>query len=384
MAALSTGHLATDVAQGALPALLPYLKDEYGLSYTMTAALVLCSTVASSVIQPLFGVWSDARGALWLLPSGVVLSGLGMALVGVAPSYPLVALAVLVSGIGVAAFHPEGSKFASYASGAKRASGMSLFSIGGNVGFGLGPLFAAASLGALGLHGSLLLVVPGIVVGVALVSLVPYLARFAPDRHAELARPREPSDSRGMTLLLAVVGLRSLAHMGLFAFIPLWEVSNGASKTRGTAMLTVFLIAGAIGTIFGGSLADRFGLRRILILSFVVSVPLTLTYVLVGGALGTVALALDGAAVIGTFGLTIVMSQQYMPARVAMASGLSIGLAIGLGGVAATALGAIADTIDLRTALLLTAAGPALCAVLTLRLPPVRRARLSEPAASTS
>ncbi len=383
MAALSTGHLATDVAQGALPALLPYLKDEYGLSYTMTAALVLCSTVASSVIQPLFGFWSDARGALWLLPSGVVLSGLGMALVGVAPSYPLVALAVLVSGIGVAAFHPEGSKFASYASGAKRASGMSLFSIGGNVGFGLGPLFAAASLGALGLHGTLLLVVPGIVVGVALVSLIPYLARFAPDHRVERARPREPSDSRGMTLLLAVVGLRSLAHMGLFAFIPLWEVSNGASKTHGTAMLTVFLIAGAIGTIFGGSLADRFGLRRILILSFVVSVPLTLTYVLVGGALGTVALALDGAAVIGTFGLTIVMSQQYMPARVAMASGLSIGLAIGLGGVAATALGAIADTIDLRTALLLTAAGPALCAVLTLRLPPVRRARLSEPAAST-
>src|SRR5918992_1417284 len=128
MAALSSGPLATDLAQGALPAPLPYLVDKFDLTYTMAAALVLAATISSSVIQPAFGLWSDARGALWLLPAGVAVAGIGMALVAVAPSYPLVLLAVLVSGLGVAAYHPEGSKFASYASGERRASGMALFS----------------------------------------------------------------------------------------------------------------------------------------------------------------------------------------------------------------------------------------------------------------
>jgi FSR family fosmidomycin resistance protein-like MFS transporter len=148
-------------------------------------------------------------------------------------------------------------------------------------------------------------------------------------------------------------------------------------------LLSLFLFTGAIGTVFGGPLADRFGLRPVLLSSFVASVPLILVYVLVGGAVGGVTLALAGAAVIGTFGLTIVMSQEYMPGRVGMASGLSIGLAIGLGGVAALSLGAVADAVDLRTAILATAAGPAVCVLLTLLLPPVRRARLVEPAPST-
>ena len=381
MAALSTGHLATDLSQGALPALLPYLKTEFGLSYTMAAALVLASTFSSSIVQPLFGFISDARGALWLLPAGVVISGVGMGLASAAPTYPLVALAVMLSGLGVAAFHPEGSKFASLVSGARRASGMSFFAIGGNVGFALGPLMASGLILTLGLHGGLLLMVPGAIVAGVLVTLLPYLSRFAPEPHPAGRSSREPSQQKGMALLLAVVGLRSLAHMGLFAFVPLWEVHKGNSEAHGTLLLSLFLFAGAVGTIFGGPLADHFGLKPVLLWSFAVSVPLILVYVLVGGILGGITLALAGVAVIGTFGLTIVMSQQYMPGRVAMASGLSIGLAIGLGGVAATSLGAIADTIDLRTAVLLTAAGPAACLLLTLLLPPVERRRVPAPAA---
>ena len=144
MAALSSGHLATDLAQGSLPALLPFLKAEFDLTYTMASALVLAATISSSLIQPLFGLWSDVRGALWLLPAGVGLAGVGMALAAAAPSYPLTFLAVLAAGLGVAAYHPEGSKFASYASGTRRASGMSFFSVGGNIGFALGPVYASA------------------------------------------------------------------------------------------------------------------------------------------------------------------------------------------------------------------------------------------------
>src|SRR5689334_19720781 len=117
MAALSGGHLAVDFAGGALFTLIPDLHDKFHLSYTLTAVLALTATISGSLIQPLFGRWSDRRGAIWLIPSGVALGGIGIALASVAPVYGLVVLCVIVSGLGTAAFHPEGSKFAAYVSG---------------------------------------------------------------------------------------------------------------------------------------------------------------------------------------------------------------------------------------------------------------------------
>src|SRR3954447_7036703 len=125
MAALSSGHLATDLAQGSLPALLPFLKAEFDLTYTMASALVLAATISSSLIQPLFGLWSDVRGALWLLPAGVGLAGVGMALAAAAPSYPLPLLAVLAAGVGGAPSPRGGASSATGGTGARRASGMS-------------------------------------------------------------------------------------------------------------------------------------------------------------------------------------------------------------------------------------------------------------------
>jgi MFS transporter, FSR family, fosmidomycin resistance protein len=383
MAALSSGHLATDLAQGSLPALLPFLRDKYDLSYTMAAALVLAATISSSLIQPAFGVWSDARGALWLLPAGVALAGAGMAGAAVAPSYPLIIVAVLIAGVGVAAYHPEGSKFASYVSGARRASGMSFFSVGGNVGFALGPVYASSLILALGLNGGLLLALPGFLVAAGLIACLRYLQEFAPESATSqvVAPPR--AERRGLKLLLVVVGLRSVAHMGLFTFIPLWEVHKGHGKAYATMVLALFLFAGAVGTLLGGPLADRFGRRPVLRWSFVAATPLILVYVVVGGPVGVLALVLAGATVIGTFGVSLVMSQEYMPGRVGMASGLSIGLAIGLGGIAALTLGAVADAVDLRTAVLATAAGPAVALLVSLLLPPAPVRRPVEPLAAT-
>ena len=386
MTALSSGHLATDLAQGALPALLPFLADRFDLSYTMVGALVLAATISSSLIQPAFGLWSDARRALWLLPAGVAVAGVGMAFASVAPSYGLVLLGVLVSGVGVAAYHPEGSKFASYVSGSRRATGMSFFSVGGNIGFALGPLLASffiITLG-LGLDGGVFLAVPGLLVAALLLVALPHLASFAPDHEALARRAAAGNNWWGLSMLLAIVGLRSLAHMGLFAFVPLYEISRGNSAGYGTRLLALFLFAGAVGTLIGGRLADRVGRRRVLLGSFVVSTPLILVYALVGGTVGAVALTLSGAAVIGTFGVTLVMSQEYMPGRVGMASGLSIGFAIGLGGIAALTLGAIADAIDLETAVLTTALGPALCITLTFLLPASRTVPTTEPATAPS
>jgi MFS transporter, FSR family, fosmidomycin resistance protein len=385
MAALSSGHLATDLAQGALPAILPFLVLKFDLSYTLAAALVLAGTISSSIVQPAFGLWSDARGALWLLPAGVAVAGLGMAAASVAPAYPLVVLAVLVSGLGVAAYHPEASKFASFVSGRRRASGMAFFSVGGNVGFALGPLvasFAVITLG-LGLEGGLLLAVPGLTAAAVLGSLLPYLARFAPSEERAAERRREPGRPRGLALLLLVVGLRSVAHMGLFTFVPLYEIARGNGAGYGTRLLALFLLAGAVGTLAGGPLADRFGRRSVLAWSFVVATPLILVYALVGGLVGAAALVLSGAAVIGTFGVSLVMSQEYLPGRVGMASGLSIGMAIGLGGIAALSLGAVADAIDLEAAVVATAAGPALALVASLLLPPAPARRRVEAAPAT-
>ena len=168
MAALSAGHLATDFANGALPALLPFMVDRFKLSYTLAAAVMLASAASSSLIQPLFGAWSDRRGALWLLPTGVAVAGIGIALAAASPAYWLVApprrrLRASAS----AAFHPEGSKFAAYASGQRRASGMSVFSVGGNIGYALGPTATTPLVLAFGLTGGLLLALPCLAVAAA-------------------------------------------------------------------------------------------------------------------------------------------------------------------------------------------------------------------------
>src|SRR5207248_2729190 len=351
MALLSSGHLATDFANGALPALLPFLRDRFSLSYTAVGAVVLASQASSSLIQPLFGMWSDRRGAMWLLPGGVALGGIGTALAADAPAYWLVLLLVLAAGVGSAAYHPEGSKFAGFVSGRKRASGMAWFSVGGNLGFGLGPIATTALVAAFGLRGGLLIAVPCLAVALALLTARTYLRGFVPAASEAHARAGE-DDPFAMKVLLGVIALRSVAWFGLITFVPLWEVSLGHSKSLGNHLLALMLFAGGTGTLLLGPLADRLGRRTVLLGSVAATGPLVLVFVLVGGVPGAIALALVGACVVGTFGVTMVMGQEYMPRRVGTASGLVIGLSVGLGGVAAVALGRLADATSLRTALL--------------------------------
>jgi MFS transporter, FSR family, fosmidomycin resistance protein len=380
MALLSSGHLATDFANGALPALLPFLKERFSLSYTAVGGVVLASQASSSLIQPLFGLWSDRRGAMWLLPSGVALAGTGIALAADAPSYWLVLLLVLASGVGVAAFHPEGSKFAGFVSGHRRASGMAWFSIGGNLGYALGPLAATAVVSAFGLRGGLVLALPCLAVALALLAATPYLRSFAPESKA--TRVRAGADDRSaMTLLLGVIALRSVAWFALITFVPLWEVSLGHTKSHGNHLLALMLFSGGVGTLLLGPLADRFGRKPVLLASVIATGPLVLVFVLVGGIPGAIALALVGACVVGTFGVTMVMGQEYLPSHIGTASGLVIGLSVGLGGVAAVVLGRLADSTSLRAALLVAAAAPIVAIALAAKLPPRRVQDKLEPAA---
>jgi FSR family fosmidomycin resistance protein-like MFS transporter len=376
MAALSSGHGAVDFAGGALPALIPFLKKEFGLSYTLVAVLVLASAMAGSIVQPLFGLWSDRRGAIWLLPAGVAIGGIGMGVAAASPDYWLVVVFVALSGLGTAAYHPEGSKFAAYVSGHRRASGMSLVSIGGNVGYGLGAFATGPLVAALGLRSGLLIAVPCLVIAAGLLALRPYLLAFVPTRAQARRHAAGEDNPRALGLLLTVITFRSLAWYGLLTFVPLWEVSRGHSARFGSFLLGLMLLTGGVGTLAAGPIADRVGTRTVLLAANLVVSPLMVVFVLVGGALGGFALALVGIAVIGTFGITMVMAQQYLPSRIGMASGLSIGFSIGLGGIAAVFLGAIADSIDLRTALYISSAAPVAAFLLTLLLPRERVRRL--------
>ncbi|MDQ6925215.1 MAG: MFS transporter, partial [Candidatus Eremiobacteraeota bacterium] len=169
MALLATAHLADDLNQSFIPALLPYLILERHLSHQTAGTLVLCQAMSSSVIQPAIGHLADRRSMPWLIAVGLLLAGGGVAALGVLPTMPLLFLAALISGIGVAMFHPEAARFANWVAGDQKASGMRWFTVGGNLGFAVGPAFATAAISLWGLHGTVAAAIPvALVAGVVL------------------------------------------------------------------------------------------------------------------------------------------------------------------------------------------------------------------------
>jgi MFS transporter, FSR family, fosmidomycin resistance protein len=387
---LAAGHACADMAQGAVPALLPFLIDQRGLSYGAAGVLVLVTSVGSSAIQPLFGLGSDRLALPWLMPLGVLLAGLGVALVGVASSYPATAAAVAVSGLGVAAFHPEGARFANQVSGVRRGAGMSFFSLGGNAGFALGPILVTPLVLVLGLHGTLLLAVLPAIVATVMAFELGRLREVAAAKSAHVARSvaeddRDPDDWPAFLRLGGVVALRSCVYFGLQAFIPLWFIHHlDTGEGAGNAALTAMLVAGAVGTYSGGRVVDRLGRRRLVVGSTAVTVPLLVLLVLAPSPVTAgILTALVGFVIIMTFSITVVMSQEYLPSRLGLASGVSLGLAIGVGGIAAALMGLIADASGLRTVMWLIVVLAVPMVVLARTLPVTRAERRAQAAAPT-
>jgi len=372
MAVLSAGHLFTDVNQGAVAALLPFLIAERGLSLAAAGALVLASTISSSVVQPLFGIFSDNRPIPALMALGVLLAGTGMALVGIAPNYPLIFLCVVVSGIGVAAFHPEAARFANYVSGSRRAQGMSFFSVGGNVGVALGPVLTTPVVLLFSLPGTLFLALPAALMAAVLFHEIPRMLGFKPESAEERGEEpvAAPEHWGPFARMVGLVAVRSLVYFGLVAFVAsYYERVLGTSPAFGNAALTVMLFGGAGGTLIMGPLADRFGRRTVVGASMLVLPPLIYGFTLAGPVPGMVLLALVGAATVGTFGVTVVMGQEYLPGRIGLAAGITMGLSIGLGGVGAPLLGLLADKAGLSATMLLIAALPVLGLLIAFTLP---------------
>ena len=372
MAVLSAGHLFTDLNQGAVAALLPFLISERGISLAAAGALVFAATVSSSVVQPLFGIFSDRRPMPALMPLGVLLAGCGMALVGVAPSYPLILLCVVLSGIGVAAFHPEAARFANYVSGSGRARGMSFFSVGGNAGFALGPALTTPLVLLFELPGALFLALPAVLMAGVLLHELPRMLGFRPDAVENEGEGVDaaPEHWGPFVRMIGVVIVRSFVYFGLVAFVAsYYERVLDMSPALGNAALTLMLFGGAAGTLTMGPLADRFGRRTVLGASMLLLGPLVFCFTLAGPYAGMVVLVIVGAATVGTFGVTVVMGQEYLPGRIGLAAGITMGLSIGLGGAGAPLLGLIADSAGLSITMLVIACLPVLGLLLTLTLP---------------
>ena len=359
-----------------MPALIPFLISERGYSYSAVGALLLFVTVGSSIIQPAFGAVSDRLSMAWLMPVGVMLAALGVGFAGVAPSFELTALAVGVGGLGVAAFHPEGARYANYASGDRRGTGMSFFSVGGNLGFALGPILITPAVLIFGLSGTLIVAIVPAVVAVALAVELPKLkarnARAAAESAARVkAADRSEDDWGAFGKLTAVVSVRSWIYFGLQSFAPIWFIREyGASEALANAGLALMLVAGATGTLVGGQLVDRIGRRKVLVGSIVAQIPLLLAFMLAPSELlAGVLLAAIGFVTVMSFSVSVVMGQEYLPSRLGLASGVTLGFAIGVGGIAAAILGVIADAAGLETVMWIVAALPLLGLLLAQTLP---------------
>lgn len=369
---LALGHLVIDTYQGSLPALLPYLKTALGLTYTATGVIVLMANISSSLIQPLFGFLADQTARRWLLPLSVFLSSLGIALSGVAPSYYAVLALVMVSGFGVAAYHPEGYRTATQVAGERKATGVSIFSTGGNIGIAIGPPFITLLLTGFGMPGTLGMFLPGLLVAALLMVMLPGLSRPLPAR-TQGATLAPKSMVGGMSLLVLIISVRSWTQLGFTTYMPFYylEVLKGDPRMVGT-LLAVFLGAGAVGTLIAGPISDQVGHRRYMVSVFFLAAPLAVAFLLVSGVWTFVFLAALGFVLVSTFTVSVVLGQAYMPRNLGMASGLIVGFAIGAGGVGATALGWVADHWGLSSALWISALMPILGCALSLTLPEPR------------
>jgi MFS transporter, FSR family, fosmidomycin resistance protein len=351
---LSLAHLVTDINQGAVPALLPFMKESLGLSYTAAGMVLLASNLTSSIIQPIFGFFSDRRPKVWLIPLGVLVAGLGIGLSGFSPNYGVLLLLVVLGGLGVAAFHPEGFKTAHFFIGQNKASGMSIFAVGGNLGFALGPFTLALVVTHFSLNGTLFYCLPGFFMAGFLLFLLPSLRYPAlqEEKETNSTNPKSLASYGKLIILILIVTMRSWIQMGLVTFIPFYYINHlkGDPLLAGK-MVTTFLISGTAGTLLGARLADRWGHKFFLTLTMLLMIPLLILFLQVRGWGAFVVLSFSGFVLIASFSVTVVMAQDLLPGKLGMASGLMVGFAIGTGGLGVTLLGLVADTWGVPTAL---------------------------------
>ncbi len=374
---LSIAHTCSDINQGALAATLPFLIAAHSLGYAKAAALVMVANLAGSLMQPLFGALADKVNKPWLIVLGLLLSGSGMSLVGFAPGYAGLCAAVVISGMGSAIFHPSAALLANRAGGANaKGRSMSLFSFGGQLGFTLGPLLATSAIGLWGLKGTLVFIVPQFIFTVIFHSRYADFYRLGA-RQAQDSKIAIQNDSKnnwsGFSRLSAVIFARSIVFHGLNTFLALyWIRLMGVGEGLASVMLSIYYALSAAGTLLGGSLADRYGCRAVVRISFATILPFLIMLAISENAiLAGVLLFPLGLALGASHAPMVVLGQQYLPARMGFASGVTLGLAVSVGGIFAPVLGLVADELGLRAAFYVIASVAIIPCIVAFLLPRV-------------
>lgn len=360
-ATLIAGHAIDDLYQGAVPALVTFLVAERHYGYVAASGIVLAATLLSSVVQPVFGLLTDRWAMPWLVPVGMTMAGAGVGLSGLAERYPLTWLSVALSGLGVAAYHPEAARLARIVTGGSHV-GMSWFSVGGSIGFALGPILTTAVVGGAGLSGSPLLIVPAIAGGLVTAAMLRRIRLAAAPGSQQAQRATARRDNwLQFARLTVLVMCRSIVFFGLGAFVSLHVQDRlDAGPVAGNAALVVLFGVGVAGTLLGGVLATRWGRLPTVRRASVAAVPALAGLVFVPGPAVYLFVAAVAITIYVPFSLFVTLGQDYLPNRIGTASGVTLGLAVSVGGVAAPALGAIADATTLQTALAVLIALPVL------------------------
>lgn len=354
---MMAGHICTDISQAAVPAILPFLVIDRGIDYASAAGLMFANSFLSSLVQPFLGMLSDRKTMPWLMSLGMLISGLGIAIIGYLESYWAIFASVLFAGLGSAMFHPEGGRMANRVAGELKGRGMSIFAVGGNIGFVIGPIMATAAVSSWGLKGMVVILVPVLAMTGLFIRQQKHFIQYTSAANVEDKRMDLDAGSKdnwpGFAKLCIPLFIRSIVATGIQVFIPLyWVAILMQTQKLSSMMVTVMAIAATFATLTGGRLADRFGFRKVIYLAFGTLSPLIVLLLLIRNvSLATLVVVILSAAVYLSYSPSIALGQKYLPNRLGLASGITLGLTVSIGGICSPLLGKIGDIYGLTIAL---------------------------------
>lgn len=361
-------HFLNDlVTTGMVPALVVMYKDAFALSYTESTLIVLISYLTSAISQPIFGMMSDRKPRVWFFSAGLFLSVTGLALTAIAPNLFWLLIFIAISGLGSGIFHPEASRGTHFASGKKKGLAQSIFQVGGNAGQAFGPLMIPLFLVYTGIDG-LIWLLP--IAFLSLFLTVPLLKWMKTSVQNYQGKKNElPGENHvwGSILLIVVILLRSWCQVGVVIFLPFYL--SHLTLQQSELLNFIFVGAGALGTFFGGVLADKIGMKRLMVGSMMLATPFALLLPYVDGWLTVIMLLFFGFNVLSSFSVSVIYMQMLLPKNLALASGLSIGFGVGAGGIGSVLLGGISDIIGVTTVFTILSILPLIGAILAIFLP---------------
>lgn len=369
---LAATHFVVDGYGNILAPLLPLLVAKLGLSLFAAGVLQMCFQLANSISQLAFGRIADRWRPRVLLLAGPLCCATVLPLIGLAPHAMAVALVLIVGGLGGAAFHPPAAVMVHQHSGTQRGLAMSFHITSGTLGQAIAPLLFAPFVQRYGLAATPLLVVPALAAFGALLPRLPAVERLHETPAAGGLRALRPY-ARPLTLLYLIVVLRTLTAISFSTFVPVMLTRRGLTLAEAGTAVSVYLFAVGLGGFLGGPAADRFGPRRVIILSLVAAVPFLAAAPLLSGWMLVAFLAVGGLLLQSTLPVNVTFGQTLAPISAATVSSLMMGFAWGVGGLMVPFVGMLADRIGIEHTLLVMSALPLVAAALAWPLPSAAR-----------